>query len=79
MNNKKIIIVGGSAAGPKTAARARRLDENAEITVYQSASDLSMASCGYPYYIGGVFDDRNQLLCSPAGVVRDTNFFWNAK
>lgn len=79
MNTKRIIVIGGSAAGPKAAAKARRMDENAEITIYQKASDLSMASCGYPYYIGGFFDDRNQLLCSPAGVVRDLKFFWNAK
>ena len=79
MNPKKIIIIGGSAAGPKAASRARRLDENANITLYQKASDLSMASCGYPYYIGGFFNDRNQLLCSPAGVVRDSKFFLNAK
>jgi NADPH-dependent 2,4-dienoyl-CoA reductase/sulfur reductase-like enzyme/rhodanese-related sulfurtransferase len=76
---KRIIVIGGSAAGPKAASRARRLDENAEITIFQKASDLSMASCGYPYYVGGLFDDRNQLLCSPAGVVRDAKFFWNAK
>ncbi len=79
MNAKRIIVVGGSAAGPKAASRARRLDENAVITVFQKASDLSMASCGYPYYIGGFFDDRDQLLCSPAGVMRDSKFFWNAK
>jgi len=79
MNSKKIIVIGGSAAGPKAASRARRLDENAMITIYQKASDLSMASCGYPYYIGGFFNDRNQLLCSPAGVVRDSKFFLNAK
>ncbi len=79
MNPTRIIIIGGSAAGPKTASKARRMDENAEITIYQKASDLSMASCGYPYYIGGFFDDRNQLLCSPTGVVRDSKFFWNAK
>lgn len=79
MSNKRIIVIGGSAAGPKAASRARRLDENAEITIIQKASDLSMASCGYPYYIGGFFDDRSQLLCSPAGVVRDSKFFWNAK
>lgn len=78
-NTKRIIVIGGSAAGPKAAARARRLDENAEITLFQKSADLSMASCGYPYYIGGIFDDRNQLLCSPAGVVRDSKFFWNAK
>lgn len=79
MSTKKIIVIGGSAAGPKAASKARRMDENAEITIYQKASDLSMASCGYPYYVGGFFDDRNQLLCSPAGVVRDSKFFWNAK
>lgn len=79
MSTKRIIVIGGSAAGPKAASKARRMDENAEITIYQKASDLSMASCGYPYYIGGFFDDRDQLLCSPAGVVRDSKFFWNAK
>lgn len=79
MSTKKIIVIGGSAAGPKAASRARRMDEHAEITIFQKASDLSMASCGYPYYVGGFFDDRNQLLCSPAGVVRDSKFFLNAK
>jgi len=79
MNTKRIIVIGGSAAGPKAASKARRMDENAEITIFQKSSDLSMASCGYPYYIGGFFDDRSQLLCSPAGVVRDAKFFWNAK
>lgn len=79
MKTNRIVVIGGSAAGPKAASRARRLDENAEITIIQKSPDLSMASCGYPYYIGGFFDDRNQLLCSPAGVVRDSNFFWNAK
>ena len=79
MSTKRIVVIGGSAAGPKAASKARRMDENAEITIYQKASDLSMASCGYPYYVGGFFDDRSQLLCSPAGVVRDAKFFWNAK
>ena len=55
MAGKKIIVVGGSAAGAKAAAKARRLDESAEITIVQKSPDLSMASCGYPYYVGGVF------------------------
>jgi NADPH-dependent 2,4-dienoyl-CoA reductase/sulfur reductase-like enzyme len=76
---KRIVVVGGSAAGPKAAARARRLDEQAEIMILQQAEDLSMASCGYPYYVGGVFDDRNQLLCTPAGAVRNPSFFLKAK
>ena len=79
MKKKRIIVIGGSAAGPKAASRARRLDEDVEIVMIQKSADLSMASCGYPYYVGGFFDDRNQLLCSPAGVVRDPNFFLNGK
>ncbi len=76
---QKILVIGGSAAGPKTAARARRFDEKAEITIIQKSPDLSMASCGYPYYVGGFFDDRNQLICTPTGVVRGPKFFLNAK
>lgn len=79
MTVKKIVVLGGSAAGAKAAAKARRLDEFADITLVQKAPDLSMASCGYPYYVGGVFDDRSQLLCTPAGVVRDPVFFQKAK
>lgn len=46
MEPKKIIVIGGSAAGAKAAAKARRLDEFAEFTLIQKAPDLSMASCG---------------------------------
>ncbi|WP_154368352.1 FAD-dependent oxidoreductase [Maribacter luteus] len=77
--SKKIIVIGGSAAGPKAAAKARRMDEFAEITMFQKGPDLSMASCGFPYFVGGFFDDRNKLLCTPTGVVRDPKFYWNAK
>ncbi|MBV5318379.1 MAG: FAD-dependent oxidoreductase [Desulfobulbaceae bacterium] len=79
MEQKKIIVIGGSAAGAKAAAKARRLDEFAEITLIQKSTDLSMASCGYPYYVGGLFNDRNQLLCTPAGIVSDSVFFDKAK
>ncbi len=79
MQSKRILVIGGSAAGPKAASKARRMDEHADITIIQKSADLSMASCGYPYYIGGFFDNRDMLLCSPAGVVRDSNFFLNAK
>ncbi len=76
---KRIIVIGGSAAGPKAAAKARRLDENAEIIIIQKAPDLSMASCGYPYYVGGFFDERNMLICTPTGEVRDAGFYLRAK
>jgi NADPH-dependent 2,4-dienoyl-CoA reductase/sulfur reductase-like enzyme/rhodanese-related sulfurtransferase len=76
---KRIVVIGGSAAGPKAAARARRLDQAADITIVQKDTDLSMASCGYPYYVGGFFDDRRQLICTPTGVVRDPQFFMKTK
>jgi NADPH-dependent 2,4-dienoyl-CoA reductase/sulfur reductase-like enzyme/rhodanese-related sulfurtransferase len=75
----RIVVIGGSAAGPKAAAKARRIDEFADITLIQREPELSMASCGFPYYVGGTFDDRNMLLSTPAGIVRDPDFFNKAK
>ena len=76
---KRIIVIGGSAAGPKAAAKARRIDNNAEVVILQKDADLSMASCGYPYYVGGYFNDRNMLLCTPTGIVRTPTFYLNVK
>ena len=76
---KRIIVIGGSASGPKAAAKARRIDNDAEIIILQKEADLSMASCGYPYYVGGFFNDRNMLLCTATGVVRNPIFYLNAK
>ncbi len=75
----RIVVVGGSAAGPKAAAKARRMDSEAEVILIQKDPELSMASCGYPYYVGGFFDDRNMLLSTPTGVTRDPVFYMNAK
>lgn len=77
--NKKIIVIGGSAAGPKAAARAKRLDPNAEVTIIQKAPEMSMASCGYPYFVGGVFDNRNALISTPYGEIRDPHYFVTTK
>ena len=76
---RRIVVVGGSAAGPKAAAKARRIDNDAEVIILQKDADLSMASCGYPYYVGGYFDDRNMLICTPTGVIRTSQFYFNAK
>lgn len=78
-DRRRIVVIGGSAAGPKAASRARRMDPDAEITIIQKDNDLSMASCGYPYYVGGVIEEREKLICTPTGVIRDPNFFQNAK
>ncbi len=79
MSQKCIVVVGVTAAGPKAAARAERLDQSAEVILLQKVPELSMASCGYPYYVAGDFKEREKLLCTPAGVVRDPNFFNGAK
>jgi len=77
--NKRIVVIGGSAAGPKAAARAKRMDPDAHVTIIQKAPEMSMASCGYPYFVGGVFDNRNALLSTPYGEVRDSHFFVSTK
>lgn len=59
---KKIIIVGGVAGGATTAARLRRLDEQAEIIMFERGEYISFANCGLPYYIGGTITDRSKLL-----------------
>lgn len=58
----KIIIVGGVAGGMSAATRLRRLDENADITIYEAGPDVSFANCGLPYFIGGVIPKRGSLL-----------------
>ena len=59
---KKIIIVGGVAGGATAAARLRRLDESAEIIMFERGEHISFANCGLPYYIGGVIEERGDLL-----------------
>ena len=67
----KIVIVGGVAGGATAAARIRRLDENAEIIIFERSGYISYANCGLPYYIGGVIEDKNDLtLQTPEGFYR---------
>jgi NADPH-dependent 2,4-dienoyl-CoA reductase/sulfur reductase-like enzyme len=59
---KKIVVIGGVAGGMSFAARMRRLDETAEITVIEKSGYVSYANCGLPYYIGGVIENEQSLL-----------------
>ncbi|NRY62838.1 CoA-disulfide reductase [Clostridium beijerinckii] len=59
---RKIIIIGGVAGGASTAARLRRLDENAEIIMIEKGEYISFANCGLPYYIGETIDERGKLI-----------------
>ena len=57
----KVVIVGGVAGGATAAARIRRLDEQADIVVFERSGYISYANCGLPYYIGGIIQDRSEL------------------
>lgn len=60
--SKKVLIVGGVAGGASCAARLRRLDETAEIIMFERGPYISFANCGLPYFIGGVIEKRDKLL-----------------
>ncbi|MCX6187436.1 MAG: FAD-dependent oxidoreductase, partial [Bacteroidetes bacterium] len=62
----KYIIVGAVAGGASTAARLRRLNEKAEIIIFEKGEYISYANCGLPYYIGNVIKNRNSLLIQTA-------------
>ena len=67
----KVVIIGGVAGGATAAARIRRLDENAEIIIFERSGYISYANCGLPYYIGGVIEDKEDLtLQTPEGFYR---------
>ena len=64
--SKKIVIVGGVAGGATAAARLRRLDETAEIVLLERGGYISFANCGLPYHIGGIIENREDLLVQTA-------------
>ena len=57
----KVVIIGGVAGGASAAARLRRLDEQAEIIIFERSGFISYANCGLPYYIGGTIEDESDL------------------
>lgn len=59
---KKLIVIGGVAAGPKAAAKAKRCDPNLEVVIYQEEGAVSYGGCGLPYYISGKIKERKHLL-----------------
>ena len=64
---KRLVVIGGVAAGPKAAAKARRCDPEIEIVLYQEEDDISYAGCGLPYYISGVIKKRQELISRTPG------------
>jgi NADPH-dependent 2,4-dienoyl-CoA reductase/sulfur reductase-like enzyme/peroxiredoxin family protein/rhodanese-related sulfurtransferase/TusA-related sulfurtransferase len=68
----KVVIIGGVAAGMSAAARLRRLDEQAQIVVFEKDEYVSFANCGLPYHIGGVIAHRQSLLVQTPESLKET-------
>lgn len=60
----KVLIIGGGASGASCAAKLRRLNEEAQITVFEKTAENSVAGCGLPYYVGGVIEDRADMIAA---------------
>jgi NADPH-dependent 2,4-dienoyl-CoA reductase/sulfur reductase-like enzyme/rhodanese-related sulfurtransferase len=78
-SKQRFLIIGGVAAGMKTACRLRRLDPDAQITVIDKSKNISYGACPLPYYIEGLYDDISEVRKTPTGVLRDENFFAKVK
>ncbi|MGB9619874.1 MAG: pyridine nucleotide-disulfide oxidoreductase, partial [Armatimonadota bacterium] len=79
MGETRIVVIGGVACGPKAAARARRRDPSADITIIERGELLSYAGCAMPYYIRGEIETADELMMTPAGALRDATFFRSVK
>lgn len=75
----KVVIVGGMAAGPKTAARLRRLVPDAQITIIEQGEYVSFGACGMPFYVGNLVPEFDSLYATSYGVARDRDFFRTRK
>jgi NADPH-dependent 2,4-dienoyl-CoA reductase/sulfur reductase-like enzyme/rhodanese-related sulfurtransferase len=72
MSKPRILIVGGVAGGASAATRARRLNEQAEIVMFEAGEHVSFANCGLPYYIAGQITDRRKLLLATPQYFKNT-------
>jgi len=76
---RQIVIIGGVTAGPKAAARLRRLDEDAKITIVERGESLSYTGCGLPHYISGRIASSKNFMTTADNTVRNVHFFENIK
>jgi len=77
--SEKIIVIGGVAAGPKTACRVKRLLPDADVIIVDQDSLISYGGCGIPYFVSGDVSDEKELRSTSFHVVRDEGFFSDAK
>ncbi|MGQ9777408.1 MAG: NAD(P)/FAD-dependent oxidoreductase, partial [Thermodesulfobacteriota bacterium] len=64
---KRLLVIGGVAAGPKAAAKAKRCDPTIEVVIYQDEGEISYAGCGLPYFISGIVKERDELISRTPG------------
>ena len=76
---QKFVIIGAVAAGLKAASKARRGNPNAQITVVEKGELISYGACGMPYYVAGDVDNVTDLMKTPAGAMRNLDFFKKVK
>ncbi|MBW2145935.1 MAG: FAD-dependent oxidoreductase [Deltaproteobacteria bacterium] len=74
-----ILVIGGVAAGPKAAARARRLAPEREITIVDKCDEVSYAGCGLPFLVSGDVSRRLDLMTTYSGEIRDPAYFEKVK
>ena len=58
----RVIIIGGVAAGMSAAAKLKRMNKDAQVVVYEKTDIVSFGACGLPYFVGGFFDNPNNMI-----------------
>ncbi len=76
---KKVLIIGGVAAGAKAASRIIRRDPDVEVIMLEKGENISYGACGMPFFIADMLKDHTELMNTPTGVIRNTGFFKNVK
>ena len=79
MSELKIVVIGGVACGPKAAAKAKRCDPNAQVTLIEKGEWISYGGCGLPYYLGATVKDLNDLMTTSWEAVRTPEFMKDTK
>ena len=73
----RVIIIGGVAAGMSAAAKLKRMQPEYEVVVYEKTDVVSFGACGLPYFVGGFFDDVNNMIARPAEKFRESGIDLN--
>ncbi len=76
---KKVLIIGGVAAGAKAASRIIRRDPDVEVIMLEKGEIISYGACGMPFFVADIVKEYTELMNTPTGVIRNTDFFKNVK